>query len=543
MTSADSRPGVAAQRTRQRDAKGPGLRQRMAGLHTWVGLLLGWVLYAMFLTGTAAYFKDELSQWMRPELRQQAQAPDPALAAQRVADAFGSDVAQWTLRPPDARHNAGYAFWRAQDGPRRFAEGYLDPQTGRPVAARDTMGGDFFYRFHFQFHHIPVGWGRWLAGLAAMFMLIAIVSGIITHKKIFADFFTFRWGKGQRSWLDAHNGLSVLALPFHLMITYTGLVTLMAMYMPWGQQAGIKTPQQRQALSAQQSAFIMPGKPSGQPAPLASIEAMVRQAQDRWGRNNIGYITVSHPGDAAARVSISRGEAGRVSMSPQSLLFDGATGSLLSERDGVGAAAETRGVLYGLHLGRFSDSVVRWLYFLVSLAGTAMVGTGLVLWTVKRRQKLAADARPHAGIVLVERLNIACIAGLSIAMTAYLWANRLLPADWPARPAAEIQAFFIAWGLALAYAVVRPARQAWRELLWLAAAGLALLPALNALTTTRPLWFSLAQRDWVFVGADLLFLALAVLHAALAWRVSRRAAPQRKALRTANGTNRTERAA
>lgn len=100
------------------------------------------------------------------------------------------------------------------------------------------MGGDFFYRFHFQFHHLPITWGRCLAGLAAMFMLVGIISGIITHKKIFADFFTFRWGKGQRSWLDAHNGLSVLALPFHLMITYTGLVTLMALYMPWGQQVG-----------------------------------------------------------------------------------------------------------------------------------------------------------------------------------------------------------------------------------------------------------------------------------------------------------------
>ncbi|MNT84204.1 hypothetical protein D3C72_2241880 [compost metagenome] len=50
-----------------------------------------------------------------------------------------------------------------------------------------------------------------------MFMLVAIVSGVITHKKIFTDFFTFRWGKGQRSCLDAHAALSVLgfAVPFH----------------------------------------------------------------------------------------------------------------------------------------------------------------------------------------------------------------------------------------------------------------------------------------------------------------------------------------
>ena len=65
--------------------------------------------------------------------------------------------------------------------------------------------------------------------LIALLMLVAILSGIVTHKKIFRDFFTLRRGKGQRSWLDGHNATAVLALPFHLMITYTGLVTLAVM--------------------------------------------------------------------------------------------------------------------------------------------------------------------------------------------------------------------------------------------------------------------------------------------------------------------------
>ncbi len=54
-------------------------------------------------------------------------------------------------------------------------------------------------------------------------MLIALVSGIITHKKIFTDFFTLRTFKSQRSWLDFHNISSVVALPFFLTITFTGL--------------------------------------------------------------------------------------------------------------------------------------------------------------------------------------------------------------------------------------------------------------------------------------------------------------------------------
>ena len=499
----------------------------MADLHTWVGLLLGWVLYAMFLTGTVAYFKDELSQWMRPELARQVAVPDPAVVAQRMVEQFSEQIpgaTQWSMRLPDARINSVYAFWRIPRGPsapRGFGEGNFNPQTGEELTSRATLGGDFFYRFHFQFHYMPALWGRWLAGVAAMLMLVAILSGVITHKKIFVDFFTFRSGKGQRSWLDAHNALAVFGLPFHLMITYTGLITLMAMYMPWGERQAIKTPAERQQLTAQLSPFIQPGKPSGKAAPLASIEDMVRQAQARWGEHGIGRLTVALPGDAASRVAVARGEPGRVSMSPQYLLFEGPTGKLLEVHDHVGGAAETRGVLYALHLGRFSDTTTRWLYFLVSLAGTAMVGTGLVLWTVTRRSKLADPGRPHLGFRLVERLNIASIAGLSIAMTVFLWANRLLPASLAERANWEIHIFFIAWGLALLHAFLRPAKRAWIEQLWAAAGLLALVPVLDAATTDRPLWHSVADGDWIFIGMDLMCVALAVLHAALAIRVAR----------------------
>ncbi|MBY0252790.1 MAG: PepSY domain-containing protein, partial [Methylobacterium organophilum] len=44
-------------------------RQSMAWLHAWSGLVVGWVLFAVFVTGTASYYRPEISQWMRPELR------------------------------------------------------------------------------------------------------------------------------------------------------------------------------------------------------------------------------------------------------------------------------------------------------------------------------------------------------------------------------------------------------------------------------------------------------------------------------------------
>lgn len=151
---------------------------------------------------------------------------------------------------------------------------------------------------------------------------------------------------------------------------------------------------------------------------------------------------------------------------------------------------------------------------------------------VKRRNKLLDPDKPYFGFRLVERLNIASIAGLSIAMTVFLWSNRLLP-SMAERSAWEIHLFFIAWALTLVHALVRPARRAWVKQLWLAAALLVLLPLLNALTTQRPLWRGLTEGDWVFAGVNLMLWALASLHAMMVIRTMRRRPAAKLAGRTA----------
>ncbi|WP_420808903.1 PepSY domain-containing protein [Azotobacter chroococcum] len=41
----------------------------MSWLHGWAGLLLGWLLFAIFLTSTLTVFDKEIGWWMQPELR------------------------------------------------------------------------------------------------------------------------------------------------------------------------------------------------------------------------------------------------------------------------------------------------------------------------------------------------------------------------------------------------------------------------------------------------------------------------------------------
>ncbi len=504
-----------------------GLRQSMSWLHTWAGLIFGWVLFAMFLTGTLAFFRPEITSWMQPEIQVR---PTPAVQAvdlaQRYLTEHAPDAKRWFITPPSNREpliQMLYQVPKPKPGERGFVRVKLDPVSGQAIAGRETRGGDFFYRFHFELE-TAFPWGRWLASIAGMFMLVAIISGIITHKKIFTDFFTFRPKKGgQRAWMDGHNVLSVLGLPFHLMITFSGLVLFMVMLMPAGIQAVYENPRQYTD-EVFKSFKITP--PLNQPAPLVPIAPLVAQAQDHW-HGRVGRVTVNNPGDAGATVTLVRDAADGVSygrLAPY-MRFDGVTGALQEGEDDLSATVQTAGVITGLHLGLFAEPLLRWFYFLVSLAGTGMVGTGLVLWIAKRRQKARpGDVREAFSLRLVDGLNAGTIAGAVFGVAAFFLANRLLPAEMPGRQVWEVRAFFSAWGLSLVYAFLFQRRK-WQDLLAIAAASLALVPVVNAFTTSRHLGVSLPAGDWVMAGFDLTCLASAAL---LGW-MARKAARARKA--------------
>ena len=495
-----------------------GIRQSMAWLHTWSGLLVGWILFMVFAAGTASYFRDEITLWMKPELHGMSHAAVPqAVALGHAVETLqqkAPKAPRWFITLPTEREPALRASYMAPKGEkgqgrRNFKNVTLDPATGAELsAARETRGGDFFYRLHFDLHYMSPLWGRWIVGFCAMFMLVAILSGVVTHKRIFKDFFTFRPKKGQRSWLDFHNVSAVLALPYHLMITYTGLLTLMFLYFPQGVQAVY--PDKQDAFFADLNKG--PGadvKAARVPATLAPLAPMVEQASRAWNGAPAGRVVVSFPNDAHAMVSITQQEGRGLSHDLPTLVFDGVSGRVISPADDTsGAAAQTRGVMYGLHVGRFSDPFVRTLFFVSGLAGCLMVATGLLLWAVKERPKHVKTGRIGFGLRLVDGLNIGAVAGLPLAMAVYFWANRLVAPGIEQRPDMEIRWFFAAWGVAAVAALVRPNRAMWRIQLLLGGLAFALLPLLNALTGGAHLGASIAHGWWAIAGFDLVALLL-----------------------------------
>jgi len=507
---------------------GNGIRQSMAWIHGWLGLLAGWILFAMFVTGTASYFRPEITRWMQPEYRPHAV---PQAEAARTAVAWLQKNAphdeQWTIYLPTERTLSTRAFTRARPNPDpkaprapRRPEVRLDPATGAPIEARDTRGGEFFYRFHFQLQ-LPHPWGRWLAGLCAMFMLGAILSGVITHKRIFADFFTLRWSKGQRSWLDAHNVSAVLALPYHAMITYTGLITLVVMYMPWPILANYPKPT---AFAESLYGDTAGQKASGQPGRLADMGRFVEAASAEWQGARVSRIIVSNPDDASSTVTLLRTGEDRLNARGASITYAGVSGARLAASPVPGPAVETAGVMLGLHLGWFAGPLLRWVCFLLGLTGCAMVATGLVLWTVKRQRP---GAQPFFGMSLVERLNIGAVACLPAGIAAFLLANRLLPPMLAGRADLEVSAMFWTWFGLAALSLLRPVRRAWIETLAISALLFAAVPIADlAVVGGFP-------TDGLFVAFDATMLLLAATLGFAAWRTvvrpARAAQPRRRA--------------
>ncbi|MDH4609582.1 PepSY-associated TM helix domain-containing protein [Pseudomonas sp. BN102] len=486
------------------------LRQSMAGLHTWGGLLPSWLLFVIFFAGSIACFDKELERWMRPALHEPS---SHSLTLDQVREAMlakAPDAHAIWIRPPSEREPFYWAGYEPADES-EFVRFALDPATGEPMP--ETVGGLFFFTLHYDLNAGMIG--MYIVAIAAMFMLVALVSGIIIHRRIFKDFFTLRPdANGQRAWLDAHNLFGVVGLPFHLVIAYTGLAIFVTFYMPAGIQLAYKGDAEaffNDTMGAYHREEVK------QPAPTAaSLDSLLADAHRRWGGSETGWISVHHPGDAAAVVDIRRYDRTGIVDFQWTMSYDAASGELLHEQKPYSPGYNSYAWLTNLHMAQFGGQIVRALYLLLGLMGCAMLVAGLQVWLRKR------EARSSRGIGLVRALNGAVIGGLPVASLGLLYGNRLLPASMAERASAETWTFVGVWLLVAVWAILRRnSGKVARDVLATVAVLALGLPVLNVLVTSEgSLLATLGRGDWDMAGIDLVLLASGALCGLLAWRRS-----------------------
>ncbi|HEU4460765.1 MAG TPA: PepSY-associated TM helix domain-containing protein [Methylibium sp.] len=538
-------------------------RLSMAWLHTWFGLALGYVLMACFFFGSLSVFDREIDRWAIPETRFEPQ-PMPSYDTMlapifRQLRAHPDDMKETAARvvgplphPDTMPLEALYAYTTHRDPvlaiggefgiPNKLKNGNddhahvhgwatIDPRTGQMLADdKLRIGSRFFYPMHYSLHLHWKDLGYWIVGLAALVMLAALVSGVVMHRRIFREFFTFRPKKhAQRSALDLHNLTGVVALPFHFFFAFTGLVIFASIYLPVGETMLRPLAKQHEALEAARTG--LPHEAAKVAAPLASVDAMVAEAQRRWAANGtpgqVGLLQIEHLNDKNGYVSVFRAGTDRVTLVGQGVHFEASSGKVIREDPPPSAVGSINDFLTGLHLQHFEHWLLRWLYVLGGLAGCVCIATGFIFFVEKRKKQHAAKG--IAGSRVVDALAVTTVTGMVIAAVAMLVANRLLPAELPQRGDWEEAGFWAAWLIALVHAAWRTApvaqarlAPAWREQCWAIAALAVLAVLLNAVTTGDHLLKTIGAGYWPVAGLDLSLLAAAAVAALAARRLARR---------------------
>jgi uncharacterized iron-regulated membrane protein len=533
-------------------------RLSMTWLHTWFGLVLGFVLVVVFFFGSLSVFDREIDRWAIPETRI-APRPmpsfdamlEPAFRSITGPDAEDLEAAEsrvvgpipgklplmdWsaytTHRDPVLTLYASFDLPNATD-PDDHIHGHktIDPASGEVLNENQlNVGSEFFYPMHISLHLNWLNLGYWIVGLAALAMLAALVSGLVMHRKVFREFFTFRPNKQtQRSALDLHNLTGVVALPFHFMFALSGLIIFAGTFFP---VYTTMLDEQYEAFEVSESTRTgLALEPAGIAAKMASVDGMVTEAQRRWAERGmageVGYLYVNHVDDANATVSIYRAGTDRVTLTGEGIHFSGTTGDVILEDPPATAVAGVNDFITGLHLQHFRHWLLRWLYFVGGMAGCVCIATGFMFFVEKRKKQHAKQA--VAGARWADAFATATVTGTVIATLSILVANRLVPADLPSRASWEEGAFWIGWIIAFAHAGWRsaPVQQgrmspAWREQCWAIAVLAVAAVLLNWITTGDHLLATVTARYWPVAGVDLVLLAGAALAGVAAFRLRRR---------------------
>lgn len=539
----------------------------MAWVHTWLGLLLGLVLMTCFFFGTLSVFDREIDRWALPQTRFAVQ-PAPSfdrilkpVYARLKPDASELEAIQarvvgrlppieqlpmqslyyyTTHRDPVLQIGAEFGIPNRPKDPNDdhlhvHGNATIDPRHGAFLSDDQLrIGTQFFYPLHFNLHLDWKGLGYWIVGLAALSMLVALVTGVIIHRKLLRELFTFRPHKRlQRSTLDLHNLSGVAALPFHFFFALSGLIIFANyIYLPVSEHALKPLAQQHEHIKAVQTG--LPAKPAHIPAPLASVDAMVAEAKRRWAARGmsgeVGYLTITHLNDQNGYVSIFRAGSDQVGLVGQGIHFRAATGQVLQEDPQPTTITAINEFITGLHLQHFRHWVLRWLYVAGGLMGCVCIATGFIFFVEKRRQQHARQN--GVGNRWVEALAVSTVTGMVCAALAILVANRMLPeyltdkGDW------EKRIFWLTWLFMLFHASWRShsvltgnVNRAWREQSLLIALLAVSAVMLNWVTTGDHLIKTLWLAPYMPVaGMDLSLLVTAGLAMLAAHTLSRRAA-------------------
>ncbi|MFN3228806.1 MAG: PepSY-associated TM helix domain-containing protein [Asticcacaulis sp.] len=398
------------------------VRAMLAG-HSALGLAFAALIYVVCFSGSVAVFTQEFERWEMPSAPAGLNPSPSTVQADgaRLEAAMDEVMAlyPWAhelLFQLPASGGAGAFIYVEPDHDDKAQDTVtvrLD-RNGQLAGAHHTPWSRFQAKVHTVLH-LPEAWGGFVVGLTGVALLSSLISGVLSHPRVFRDAFTLRIGGNKRlQEADLHNRLSIWALPFHLVVSLTGaflgLVVVIVGVLAMAAFGGDS--QKAFALFAAPVPVDNPAK-----APLPRITPALVDAYERLPGSRPVLIRINHPGEAGAAVSLTQGTKGKLSIG-ESLTYDrnGAyIGSSGFETGTIGQKIVS--TLFYLHFGWFGGLPVKILYGSLGLALTVVTSSGVAIWLARRRDKgrpAPAWERLWVALVWSQPLAYAVTACLSV---------------------------------------------------------------------------------------------------------------------------------
>jgi len=492
-------------------------------VHTWTGIFSGMALFIAFYAGALTVFKEPLARWASPP--QAIEVVPLAQAQSLILKTLAADsgaARDFTLHLEDVENVPARMQWQVRVGD--DSDDHDESAQRHFVATLDASGGARIHETHpsslaefIDVLHRVVGLpfdndpNRWVMGGVAILYTLALVSGVIVLlPSLVKDFFALRVGKNlKRMWLDAHNVVGIISLPFHLVMALSAVV--FAFHDPiYGLQNQL-IHGGKWGAAFQRGAQPPHAPPPRDPAAMLAPEAIVAKAralspgfQPTW----VQYQQVTGP-RPVARVwgrddgaVMPRARGGFAAIDPY-------TGKVLNT-DYLPGAQSTANLFissfFALHMASFGDVAVKWMYFLLGLAGAWLFYSGNLLWVESRRRR----AQPRAGGAPSQRLDcrlmasatvgvcLGCLCGVSLMTVAQKWlhGHGLDLAYWTRA------LYYAAFFLALAWSFRAGAARASVHLLGVAAALTLAIPLTSLLAWVFPSLGLWAHGSAAALGVD-----------------------------------------
>lgn len=358
------------------------LKRQLFKIHSWLGLINGFFLILLGLSGSALVFKKEIDDWANKKL-----LTVQPIAKRLPLDYFYKDITKrypaidgiaWLN--PDDPPNKAYNFRLYLNDARitSYDLGLIsyDPFSGKILREGELQNLtpsaiEWIYQYHFSLQlGVP---GAAYVALLGLCVIVSVITGIIIYKKHLIEVLTFRIKINRKSWRtitsDWHRIVGVWSLFFNMIIAFTGFwLNIFAFDAEvWANEMMPTKPNMLAKYSLDslyhQALIQMPDlKPEyvylpTQPAKHFFVRGAVKNESAIWSGSN----TIRFNAYTGALISINR-------IADESLWN------------------KVEATFYALHIGSYGGLPIRILYVIIGLTPGILSVTGFLLWRRRRKR-------------------------------------------------------------------------------------------------------------------------------------------------------------